>query len=205
MYTDYRVLRNQLGLIILDDLYDKMSDTELLKLWSSGQEAAATALVRRYSRRLHGLIVSQTSSALLSRMEVEDIAQSVFRLLFQSIQTKGYVLPEQTEMWGLLLVLALNKIRNRERELRAKKRSITRTNRGDFDWDQFAGHQDAAVTFLKLMLEEEIDHLPEAQQKIIHMRLEGYDLATIAGECHRSTRTVERVLQTFRGKLEGLV
>ncbi|MFT3883609.1 MAG: ECF-type sigma factor [Gemmatales bacterium] len=189
----------------MDREYDKLSDTELLNQWCSGQEAAATALVRRYSQRLHGLIVSQTSSALLSRMDVEDIAQSVFRLLFQSVQTKGYVLPEQTELWGLLLVLALNKIRNRERELRAKKRSITRTSRSDFNWDLFAAREDAAVSFLSIMLEDEIEHLPEAQQKIIHMRLEGYGLEAIAGECHRSTRTVERVLQTFRNKLEGLV
>lgn len=184
--------------------YDSLSDCELLKRWSAGQESAATTLVRRYSQRLHNLIASQSSEALAFRMDAEEIAQSVFRLMFQSVKTKGYLLPGQTELWGLLLVLALNKIRNRERELRAKKRSFVRTSHGDFDWDQFAARGDAAATFLNVMLEDEIDHLPASQRKIIHMRLEGYELAAIAGECHRSTRTVERVLQAFRTKLEGL-
>lgn len=188
----------------IEDANDKLEDSELVKQWCAGSETAATALVRRYCKRLHGLIASQCSAALISRMEIEDIAQSVFRLMFQSVRTQGYVIPDHNELWGLLLVLALNKIRNRERELRAKKRSISRTTQGDFNWDQFSGRDDAAATFLNVMLEDEICHLPESQRKMIHMRLQGYELTAIAGECHRSTRTVERVLQTFRSKLEDL-
>ncbi|MFT3882441.1 MAG: ECF-type sigma factor [Gemmatales bacterium] len=183
---------------------DQLEDSELVKRWRAGSETAATALVRRYCKRLHGLIASQSSAALISKMDIEDIAQSVFRLMFQCIQTQGYVIPDHSELWGLLLVLALNKIRNRERELRAKKRSISRTAQGEFNWDQFSGRDDAAATFLNVMLEDEICHLPESQRKMIHMRLQGYELTAIAGECHRSTRTVERVLQTFRSKLEDL-
>jgi RNA polymerase sigma-70 factor, ECF subfamily len=184
--------------------HEALGDNVLLQQWCAGDEEAATALVQRYCRRLHGLIASQCSAALTSKMEVEDIAQSVFRLMFQSVKTHGYQVPDHQELWGLLLVLALNKIRNRERELRTSKRDVHRTIQGEIHWDQLADRDDAAATFLNVLLEDELRDLPEAQQQMIRMRLEGYNLNAIAEACHRSTRTVERVLQSFRSKLEDL-
>lgn len=183
---------------------NSLTDGALLEQWREGDEDAATALVNRYCHRLHGLIASQCSAALAARMDIEDIAQSVFRLMFQSVRSHGYKVPDHKELWGLILVLALNKIRNRERELRTRKRSVSRTTQGDFNWDQFASRDDAAATFLNVILEDEMRHLPDAQREMIRMRLEGHDLTAIADKCKRSTRTVERVLQTFRSRLEDM-
>ncbi len=183
---------------------ESLEDSELLEQWRDGVEEAATTLVRRYCHRLHALIASQSSAALTSRMEVEDIAQSVFSLVFQSVRSHGYKVPDHQELWGLLLVMALNKIRNRERDLRTIKRDVNRNHHGDVRWDQLADRDDAAAAFLNVLLEDELRDMPDSQRMMIRMRLEGYELSAIAEACHRSTRTVERVLQSFRSKLEDV-
>src|SRR5687767_10757152 len=92
------------------------TDGALLARWRQGDEAAAAELVRRYCKRVHALIASRCSPALAAHLDAEDIAQSVFGLVFHGARTQGYAVPDHQELWGLLLVLALNKIRNHERD-----------------------------------------------------------------------------------------
>ncbi|MFL5339281.1 MAG: RNA polymerase sigma factor [Gemmataceae bacterium] len=177
------------------------TDRSLVERWRLGDEAAATDLVRRYCTRLHALIAARSSRALAAHVEPEDIVQSVFRAVFQGVRTQGYAVPDHQELWGLLLVLALNKIRNHERDLRAGKRDVQRVEGGGIDLERLASRDDAAPAFLRLVMEDELRDWPAPHQLMVRLRLEGHELAGIAARTRRSTRTVERVLQTFRQKL----
>jgi RNA polymerase sigma-70 factor, ECF subfamily len=180
-------------------------DGALLQRWQQGEEAAATELVRRYCTRLQALISARCSTALAAHIEAEDIAQSVFTLVFQGVRTHGYMVPDHQELWGLLLVLALNKIRNYERNIRCGKRDIGRVQDGGLELERLASRDDAAPAFLKLLMEDELRAWPEPHQSIVRLRLEGHELAGIAKRTQRSTRTVERVLQSFRQKLADVL
>jgi RNA polymerase sigma factor (sigma-70 family) len=181
------------------------TDGALLKRWCEGDEAAAAELVRRYCTRLRALIASRCSTALAAQMDPDDIAQSVFSLVFQGAKTQGYSVPDHQELWGLLLVLALNKIRNHERDIRCGKRDVHRVHDGDIELDRIASRDDAAPEFLRMLMEDELREWPEQHRHIIQLRLEGYELAAIAQKTQRSTRTVERVLQSFRQKLADVL
>ena len=55
------------------------------------------------------------------------------------------------------------------------------------------------------VIAETLEPLPEAYRSMIELRIEGYEVAEITEKVRRSKRTVERVLQGFRTRLEALI
>jgi RNA polymerase sigma-70 factor (ECF subfamily) len=87
------------------------SDHSLLRRLRRGQGDAFTLLYLRYAERLRALAAAQSSPRLAARVDPEDIVQSVFRTFFRRAAQGQYDVPEGEEIWKLLLVIALNKIR----------------------------------------------------------------------------------------------
>ena len=61
------------------------------------------------------------------------------------------------------------------------------------------------MTVLRMVIDEVLERLPEAHRKMVELRIEGHEVAEIAGEVGRSKRSVERVLQEFRTRLGSLI
>ena len=179
------------------------SDHTLLNRFRLGDEDAALQLYYRYAERLFRLARKETPAELASRFDPEDIVQSVFRTFFRRAATGQYEAPDGDELWKLLLVMALNKVRSRGSFHRSIKRDIRRTQSLDAGpGDQIdRGAQEEAKSILCLSLEEVILKQPEGHRGIIRLRIDGYDVQTIADRERRSKRTVERVLQSFRNEL----
>ena len=87
------------------------SDCSLLQRLRRGQADASTLLYLRYAGRLHALATKQSSAALARRVEPDEIVQSVFRTFFRRVAQGHYDVPAGEEIWKLLLVIALNKVR----------------------------------------------------------------------------------------------
>src|SRR5260370_31056771 len=87
------------------------SDHSLLRRFRGGSEDAATQLYVRYAHRLRALVKAHCSSELARRVEPEDIVQSVFRRFFRRVSQGDYDVPAGEVLWGLFLVIALNRIR----------------------------------------------------------------------------------------------
>ena len=180
------------------------SDGSLVRRYRDGEEAAATALYLRSARRLRALAAKRTGTAFAGRFDADDVVQSVFRAFFHGVRRKAYDVPPGGEIWGLLLVLALNKIRNQVGHHTAAKRSVHQTAGGpEITQRQPLGRDDSAAVFLRMVLDEQLDGLPESNRAIVRMRMEGYEVAEIAERAGRSRRTVERVLRDFRDRLAG--
>lgn len=180
------------------------SDHSLLQRLRAGQQDAATQLYVRYARRLRGLARNQCSADLAGRVELDDIVQSVFKSFFRGVNQGHYNVPVGEELWQLLLVIALNKIRALGNYHHAAKRDVRATMGGDgLDEEQINGHEPDAVplTFLQLVIDETVECLPPAHKQMVQLRIEGYEVAEIAARTHRSKRSVERSLQEFREKL----
>ena len=90
---------------------DEPSDQCLLRRSREGDQDAATQLYLRYAKRLNSLVERQCSAELARRAGVEDIVQSVFGSFFRRIRQGFYDVPDGDELWKLLLVIALHKIR----------------------------------------------------------------------------------------------
>jgi RNA polymerase sigma-70 factor (ECF subfamily) len=185
------------------------SDQSLLRRFRQGQEDAATQLYLRYAERLRALAVAQASPDLAARVDPEDIVQSVFRTFFRRAAQGQYDVPEGEELWKLLLVIGLNKIRAVGAHHRAAKRDVRQTAGGDaYEMAvlrQADSSDETALTILRLVLEDVLRQLPPSQQQIIGLRIEGHEVAEIARRVGRAKRSVERVLQDFRETLKGLV
>jgi DNA-directed RNA polymerase specialized sigma24 family protein len=106
------------------------------------------------------------------------------------------------------LVIALNKVRAAGAFHRAAKRDVRITVGGaayDRAVDSQSGHDEGALAVLKLVIDELLEELPAANRQIIELRIEGHEVNEIAEKVERSKRTVERVLQAFRARLETLI
>ncbi len=180
-----------------------VSDLTLVRRLRDGEGDAASDLYLRYADRLHRLARKQTSAELARRVEPEEIVQSVFRTFFRRVNVGVYSVPEGKELWGLFLVIALNKIRHAAVYHRAARRDIRKTTSADelaasayVLQDQVA--DSTALTVLRLVIEEITKKLPEVKQEMIRLRIEGHEIEEIAHQTGRSSRSVERTLQEFR-------
>ena len=109
------------------DVTDEGSDSSLIRRFRAGEDDAATKLYKRYAERLQRLAQRNTALDLTRRFDAEDVVQSVFRTFFRRVRTGLYDLPAGDELWRLLLVISLNKIRTLAVFHRAQKRSVGST------------------------------------------------------------------------------
>jgi RNA polymerase sigma-70 factor (ECF subfamily) len=178
------------------------TDESLVRLYRAGDEGAATSLYLRYAGRLRALARTHCGGAFAGRFDADDIVQSVFKTFFDGVRRESYEVPAGGEIWGLLLVLALNKIRSKMEYHGAAKRSVHLTaSSAAIDREAVLHRDEAAAAFLKLIVDELLDGLPVSNRAIVQHRIEGYEIGEIAARTGRSRRTVERVLQEFRTKL----
>jgi RNA polymerase sigma-70 factor (ECF subfamily) len=130
------------------------------------------------------------------------VIQSVFRAFFQGARRLAYDVPPEGELWGLLMVLALNKVRTLVGHHQASKRAVRQTSSvPDLDSHPALAADDSAAAFLRMVMDEQMAALPDSNRAIIRLRTEGYEVGEIAEATGRSRRTVERVLQDFRSRL----
>ncbi len=188
-------------IIMGQDSSQSSSDNTLLRKIRLGDDDAAFALYKKYAQRLAGLANRQTSKEFSARFDPEDIVQSVFRTFFRRASAGEYEIPEGEELWKLLLVIALNKVRAHGNFHRARKRDVSRTQQLPEKRPIEAAGEASAEQILQLTIAEILDAMPSANQMIVRMRIDGYRLDDIAQAVQRSKRTVERTLQNFRKEL----
>jgi RNA polymerase sigma-70 factor, ECF subfamily len=180
------------------------SDHCLLWRFREGDQDAATRLYVRYAKRLNSLVEKQCSAELTRWLEAEDIVQSVFGSFFRRVRQGYYDVPDGEELWKLLLVLALHKIRDKSCYYHAAKRDVHRTLGGEGARQRLELQADAErfrYDHLELAVREILEELPPRCRVMVELRVEGYEVAEVARKTGRSRRTVERILQEARLKL----
>lgn len=185
------------------------TDQYLLQRFQQGDREAAAQLYKRYADRLRALTRRKSSAVLACRLDPDDIVQSVFRNFFHSARSGGYDVPPGEDLWKLLLVIALNKIRARATFHRAAKCDVRRTRRIEgLDPATLAKENpygQSGRTFLRLVAEEALASLSPLLRRIVELRMEGYQVHEIAQITGRSLRTVERTLQNCRKRLADIL
>ncbi len=177
------------------------SDGSLLRRFRVGEQDAATRLYLRYAQRLRGLATKQTGQELRTRLDPEDIVQSVFRTFFRRAKEGHYQVPDGEELWKLFLVIGLHKIRDAAVFHRAARRDVSRTHslpERTASYSDPESQNDSAETTLRIVIDELLEQLSESQRQIVMLRLDGSQVDEIATQTRRSKRTVERTLQKFR-------
>ena len=176
--------------------YEQLSDAELLTRYRSGDQDAAGLLHERYAARVTKLAQQWMSEDLKTRLDADDVAQSVFRTFFRRVSGGQYNAPEQEELWRLLLTIALNKMRNSASRHRAAKRGVGRTT--SLEPDAVSDIDPQSEVVIKMLVEEVLLQLGPEQRDLVRMRIMGCTVDEIAEASQRSKRSVERTLQEFR-------
>jgi RNA polymerase sigma-70 factor (ECF subfamily) len=179
------------------------SDGSLLRRFRGGGNDAATLLYFRYADHLRSLAEARLPGDVGRRLAPSDIVQSVFRTFFRRAALGQYDVPEGEDLWKLLLVIALNKLRNAGAHHRAACRDVGRTpGVAVEDAGAEAGDEDAWNT-LRLVVEDLLQRLPPPHRAVVEGRIEGREVAELAEMVGRSKRSVERVLRDFRERLQA--
>lgn len=180
------------------------TDRSLLRRFRSGEQDAAATLYERYAQKIEAVARARTSPALAPRLDADDVVQSVFRTFFRRVSEGQYEVPDGAELWNLLHVISLNKIRSLASHHRAAKRNVAATTPLE-DNRAVASDGEDGLRLLKMVIDEALEAMPHVQRRMVQLRIEGHSVADIAVATQRSKRSVERLLQDFRGRLSRLI
>ncbi len=173
------------------------SDRQLLELARAGDRDSANELCKRYADRLRELAVRRTSG---STVEADEVVQSTLRTFFAGVGRGLYDLPEGEDLWALLVVAALNKIRSYARSASAAKRDRSRRI-DDAAMAETIPDRGAPDPALLAATRDILNGMGSLERELIELRLAGHTIDDIALKLDRSKRTIERTLQTCRDRL----
>ncbi len=110
---------------------------QLLDRYRDGDERAAEEIFQRYVQRLIGLARNHISDRLGKRVDPEDVVQSVYRSFYRRASDGQFTLDKTGDLWRLLAMITVNKVRKQANFHCRQKRDIRREQNVSPDPQQF--------------------------------------------------------------------
>lgn len=175
---------------------------ELLSRLRAGDAAAATDVVGRFSHRLIALARSQLDARLGSKLDAEDIVQSVYRSFFSRQRGGDFALPTWDSLWALLCIMTVRKCADKADYFLADCRDARREV-GPPDADTFQGREPtpAEAAALTDLVERLLHGLDAEDREVVVLHLQGWTQHQISARLDRAHRTVRRVIARARKRL----
>lgn len=177
---------------------------ELLERCRRGDSAASAQLFARYAQRLTRLADQHLSRKLASRVEGEDVVQSVFRTFFRRVGAGEFHFDGSGQIWQLLVKITLCKARAQGRFHTAGRRAVSAEAAGDA-WLLEAGAADPGPDEAAILVDQIdalLQGLPAVHGQILQLRLEGWNVSDIARHLDVARQTVHRALNLLQERLE---
>jgi RNA polymerase sigma-70 factor, ECF subfamily len=178
-----------------------------------GDDAAARELFDRFARRLIGLARSQVNPRLLHKIEPEDVVQSVYRTFFRRHGAEQVVASDWDGLMGLLTVITVRKCLKRVEYFRAACRDarlevgLEPPTDGSGSWRQVLDREptpDEAAQLTETLEAVLLRYDPE-DREVIELTLQGDTVQAIAARLGRAERSVRRLREGVRKRLERLL
>jgi RNA polymerase sigma-70 factor (ECF subfamily) len=177
-----------------------------------GEAAAAGEIFRRFARRLIGLARQRLDRRVRQKVDAEDLVQSALKSFFCRYADGQYDLDDWDSLWSLLTVITLRKCGHRVRHFRAECRDVRREtpppsgeNEAAAGWEAIAREptpEEAAR--LAEAVEQLFRGLDAVDRRILELSLQGYKAGEVAEQVSVSKRTVYRLLERVKGRLERM-
>jgi RNA polymerase sigma-70 factor (ECF subfamily) len=183
-----------------------MSDP--IAAWRAGDPEAARQLVDQYLDRLVAVARRRISQRLASRVDPEDIVQSVFRTFFFRAKDGQFKIKDQDDLCKLLMRITVHKVlRQVEFHTAGKRDANLETEQGNRTVERM--HEllareptaEAQVEFLD-QLEKFLTGLSPKERKILELRMNGHTDREIAVQLGVVDRTIRRLFERIRGQAE---
>jgi RNA polymerase sigma-70 factor (ECF subfamily) len=180
----------------------------------SGEDAAAREVFVRFAARLAGLARSHLDARLAVKVDPEDVVQSAYKSFFLRQRDGRLDVGTWDGLWGVLTMITLRKCADRAAYYRAGKRDVAREVSG-------GAPDDGAPAVIDLALDREprpdeaaalaetVDALFRSladrdERAILELSLQGYTAAEIGDRLGRAERSVRRLRERVRKRLERM-
>jgi RNA polymerase sigma-70 factor (ECF subfamily) len=183
-----------------------------MERWRAGDEEAARQLFDIYVDRLVALARRRISQRLSSRLDPEDIVQSVFRTFFGRVRAGQFHVEDKEDICKLLMRITVHKTLRQVAFHKAAKRDPSHeTAQSEHSREMLMElldrepTPDAAVAFVD-HLENFLRNYRPQDREILELRLQGFGTDEIAKKLEISDRSVRRVFERIRAQasLEGM-
>lgn len=173
----------------------------------SGDPRGGDEIIRRFTRRLIGLARGRLNAVVRSKVDPDDVVQSVLRSFFARQANGAWELQDWDSIWSMLAVITVRKCGHlAEYHLAARrdaKREVSPT--ADGLWEPIDREPTPAETaMLADLVENMLAGQSERDRQILEYRLQGESAAEIARRVGCSENTVGRVLARARQRLERM-
>jgi RNA polymerase sigma-70 factor (ECF subfamily) len=184
----------------------------LMNRLRSGEDEAAREVFERFAGRLVALARSRFNQLLARKVDPEDVVQSVFKSFFVRHRQGKLDVGDRGGLWNLLTLITLRKCADRAEYFLADRRDAAREATG-------ADGGDAPEAWLvaldreprpeeAVILAETVEHLfrdiSAHERPILELSLQGYTAPEISVQLGRAERTVRRLREHIRKRLERL-
>jgi RNA polymerase sigma-70 factor (ECF subfamily) len=176
---------------------------ELMTLLRAGDEDAAARMFRRYARRVVGLARARLDYRLRSKLDPDDVVQSVFRSFFRRLAGGDWKVPDWDGVWALLVVMTVRKCGRKAQHFRAARRHVGRET-ATLTHATATGPGPVESAALADTLARLAARLDDRDRIVLDHVLDGYTPAETAGKIGRGEQTVRRALDRIRRQLEIL-
>jgi RNA polymerase sigma-70 factor (ECF subfamily) len=187
---------------------DSSENRRLVERWRAGDDQAARQLFNEYADRLVALARRRLSQRLASRVDPEDVVQSVFRTFFVRVKEGRFRIEEQDDLCKLLMRITVHKtLRQVEFHKAAKRDPGMERAQGEQGQEELLQALDgepspeAAATFIDQM-EHFLNQLRPDEREILEMRIQGYTNEEIASKLGIYDRKIRRIVERIRGLAE---
>lgn len=181
----------------------------ILESIRSGEGEAATELHKRFVDRLVRLASTRINRRFRSKIEPEEVVQSVFASFFRRHEQGEFSFDRWNDLWALLVRITICKCTNRVNGFMTSKRNVRREIAGkahnSSDSSIHAVSVEPTVEEIAIFnetLDQLFDRIPENLQQVVLLRLEGLSNLEISEKIGRTERTVYRWLINVRECLD---
>jgi RNA polymerase sigma-70 factor, ECF subfamily len=182
------------------------SFAELMDLLRGGQDAAAEEVLRRFTGQLIALARGQLRRSVGHRADPEDVVQSALASFLVRHREGGFAVPSWNSLWKLLALITLRKCADRVEYFRAGRRDSAREAASEAGWRDAIDREPTPLEAAQLAetVEQLLRDLDADERPILELSLQGYSTQEISERLGRAERTVRRLRERVRKRLERM-
>ena len=193
-----------------------MTDAEtfarLMARLRSGEDEAAREVFERFAGRLIAMARGRFNRLLARKVDPEDVVQSAFKSFFLRHRAGKLDVGGRDGLWNLLALITLRKCADRAEYFLAERRDAAREatgpagGAGPDPWlvalDRQPRPEEAAI--LAETVEQLFRDVSAHERPILELSLQGYTAPEISLRLGRAERSVRRLRERIRKRLERL-
>jgi RNA polymerase sigma-70 factor, ECF subfamily len=182
---------------------------DLMSRMRRGDDDAASKVFHRFANRLVGLARQRLDARVRPKVDADDVLQSVFKSFFARHAAGEFDLGSWEKLWTLLTVITVRKCGRVNRYFRSAGRNAEVAASGDNN--SIPGIEalssdpsPAEIATVTDLVEGLLRDCSEHDREIVVLALQGFSAAQIAAQLQRAERSVYRVMQRVRARLERM-